>query len=97
VVADAFTGSARTKIEAAGGAVSVLEIPTAPMKAIGLDDDDATPPVEAAPAKPRKAKASAAAEPVEEETTEPDAADTDAPDTTESPVAADEPASGDDA
>jgi large subunit ribosomal protein L15 len=38
VVADAFTGSARTKIEAAGGTVSVLEVPTRPLKAIGLDD-----------------------------------------------------------
>jgi len=38
VVADAFTGSARSKIEAAGGTVSVLEVPTRPLKAIGLDD-----------------------------------------------------------
>jgi ribosomal protein L15 len=38
VVADAFTASARTKIEAAGGEVSVLEVPTRPLKAIGLDD-----------------------------------------------------------
>src|SRR5690349_9078138 len=37
VVADAFTGSARTKIEAAGGTVSVLEVPTRPTKAIGVD------------------------------------------------------------
>jgi len=37
VVADAFTASARTKIEAAGGTVSVLEVPTAPRKALGLD------------------------------------------------------------
>ena len=32
VVADAFTASARTKIEAAGGIVNVLEIPTAPTR-----------------------------------------------------------------
>src|SRR6187200_958944 len=38
VVADAFTASARTKIEAAGGEVSVLEVPTRPLRAIGLDD-----------------------------------------------------------
>jgi large subunit ribosomal protein L15 len=37
VVADAFTASARSKIEAAGGTVNVLEIPTAPLKAIGLE------------------------------------------------------------
>ena len=38
VVADAFTASARTKIEGAGGTVSVLEVPTRPTKAIGVDD-----------------------------------------------------------
>ena len=37
VVADAFTASARAKIESAGGTVSVLEVPTAPLKAIGLE------------------------------------------------------------
>jgi large subunit ribosomal protein L15 len=36
VVADAFTGSARSKIEAAGGTVQVLEVPTKPLKAIGV-------------------------------------------------------------
>ncbi len=45
VVADAFTASARTKIEAAGGTVSVLEVPTRPLKAIGVE-----PEAEAAPA-----------------------------------------------
>ncbi len=40
VVADAFTASARAKIEAAGGTVNVLEVPTKPLKAIGLDDRD---------------------------------------------------------
>jgi len=38
VVADAFTASARTKIEGAGGTVSVLEVPTRPTKAIGVDE-----------------------------------------------------------
>jgi large subunit ribosomal protein L15 len=37
VVADAFTASARSKIEAAGGTVNVLEVPTAPLKAIGVE------------------------------------------------------------
>jgi hypothetical protein len=40
VVADTFTASARTKIEAAGGSVNVLEIPTSPLAALGVDDDE---------------------------------------------------------
>ena len=43
VVADAFTASARTKIEAAGGTVSVLEVPTRPTKAIGVETEAAAP------------------------------------------------------
>jgi large subunit ribosomal protein L15 len=43
VVADAFTASARTKIEAAGGTVSVLEVPTRPTKAIGVETETAAP------------------------------------------------------
>jgi large subunit ribosomal protein L15 len=52
IVADAFTGSARTKIEAAGGTVSVLEVPTRPSKAIGVETDEVetTEPGPAAPA-----------------------------------------------
>ena len=46
VVADAFTASARAKIEAAGGVVNVLEMPTAPLPALGLGA--ASTPVEAA-------------------------------------------------
>jgi len=49
VVADAFTGSARSKIEAAGGTVSVLEVPTRPTKAIGVDGKDSTRAVDKAP------------------------------------------------
>jgi large subunit ribosomal protein L15 len=49
VVADAFTASARAKIEAAGGSVNVLEVPTAPLKAIGLDTAP-TSPADATPA-----------------------------------------------
>jgi large subunit ribosomal protein L15 len=41
VVADAFTKSAAAKIEAAGGTVSILEVPTAARPAIGLDEDAA--------------------------------------------------------
>jgi large subunit ribosomal protein L15 len=53
VVADAFTASARTKIESAGGSVNVLEIPTAPTRALGVRTADQEPtgvaPVESAP------------------------------------------------
>jgi large subunit ribosomal protein L15 len=36
VVADAFTASARAKIEAAGGSVNVLEVPSTPLAALGV-------------------------------------------------------------
>ncbi len=36
VVADAFTASARAKIEAAGGSVNVLEMPASPLAALGV-------------------------------------------------------------
>ena len=36
VVADAFSASARAKIEAAGGSVNVLEIPASPLAALGV-------------------------------------------------------------
>jgi hypothetical protein len=36
-VADAFTKSAREKIEAAGGSYQLLEIPESPLAALGLD------------------------------------------------------------
>jgi large subunit ribosomal protein L15 len=39
VVADAFTKSAREKIEAAGGTVSVLETPASATKALGVDGE----------------------------------------------------------
>ena len=39
VVADAFTASARSKIEAAGGSVNVLEVPATPLAALGLEDE----------------------------------------------------------
>ncbi len=37
VIADAFTASARSKIEAAGGSVQLLEIPTGQLAALGLE------------------------------------------------------------
>jgi large subunit ribosomal protein L15 len=39
VVADAVSGSARSKIEAAGGTVSLLEIPGEKRTALGVEDD----------------------------------------------------------
>jgi len=41
VVADAFTASAKAKIEAAGGSVNVLEIPTTPLAALGVTTEAA--------------------------------------------------------
>lgn len=53
VVADAFSKSATAKIEAAGGSVQVLEIPTGPLAALGLEPVAAssaeTPAAEATP------------------------------------------------
>jgi large subunit ribosomal protein L15 len=58
VVADAFTASARTKIEAAGGSVNVLEVPTAPLRAMGVDGAEER----TAPKTSRGAKAASALE-----------------------------------
>jgi large subunit ribosomal protein L15 len=41
VLADAFTKSARTKIEAAGGTAQVIEIPTEPTAALGVEPAEA--------------------------------------------------------
>jgi large subunit ribosomal protein L15 len=62
VVADAFSASARSKIEAAGGTVNVLEIPTKPMPAIGREAPKpaAEAPI-AAPRRTSRAKAEVAA------------------------------------
>ena len=57
VVADAFTKSATQKIEAAGGAVSVLEVPAETKPAIGVGEDGGRPARE-----PRTAAGRAAAE-----------------------------------
>ena len=77
VVADRVSASARAKIEAAGGSVSLLEIPTRPTTALGLatDADEAGPAAEA-PVAERAAVAepeAAAAEP-EAAAAEPEAA-----------------------
>ena len=56
VVADKFTRSAVTKIEAAGGTVSVLEVPTEALPAIGVGEEGGKPARE-----PRTAAGRAAA------------------------------------
>jgi large subunit ribosomal protein L15 len=56
VVADAFTASARAKIEAAGGSVNVLEMPSESRSAVGVDGDAVRTPRE-----PRTAAGRAAA------------------------------------
>jgi large subunit ribosomal protein L15 len=91
VVADAFTASARAKIEAAGGSVNVLEVPSAPLKAIGLDAEADAPatPVAEAPSPSADASDDAPAE------VEPEAEIADA--TVESEVAETDPTSSDDA
>jgi large subunit ribosomal protein L15 len=80
VVADAFTKSATSKIEAAGGTVSVLEVPTESRPALGVGGSAATADASAAdvtveaPAKPAKAsrpKAAAAPEAAPAGTDEP--------------------------
>ncbi len=57
VVADAFTKSATHKIEAAGGAVSVLEVPTAALPALGVDEAASPAPAPAQKAAPKPARA----------------------------------------
>ena len=83
VVADAFTASARTKIEAAGGTVSVLEVPDAKRPALGTDADAGTG--EAAP----QARAATSSKSKADETDAADAADAsaDAVDEAEAPEA----------
>ena len=70
VVADAFTASARTKIEAAGGTVSVLEVPEAKRPALRIESDapaaDDSEAPEADAADPDAPVASAAAVEAEE-------------------------------
>ena len=52
VVADAVSGSARTKIEAAGGSVSILEVPASRQPALGLEIDEGVAEDSVAPTTP---------------------------------------------
>jgi large subunit ribosomal protein L15 len=88
VVADAFSASARTKIEAAGGTVSVLETPDTKRPAIGFDaspaEGPAAAPADLAPADAAPAEAPAAVAPAAEATA--DGASPEAPESAELPV-----------
>lgn len=91
VLADAFTKSAREKIEAAGGTAQVIEIPTTPLAALGVEaeaepgTDTARPAKRAPRAKARATADSAAPEAAEapgpEAAPEVEAPDADAADT----------------
>jgi large subunit ribosomal protein L15 len=77
VVADAFTASAREKIEAAGGRVNVLEVPTSALAALGIDETPASATQAPAPAEP-EAPVAEAPQAAEAETVEAPAAAADA-------------------
>jgi len=93
VVADRFSKSAIVKIEAAGGSVSILEIPKEPRPAIGVDRGPGAAP-EAKPAKKKKRAAdaddddTAAAEPADAETAQAEAVAEPAPVEADAPDAA---------
>jgi large subunit ribosomal protein L15 len=84
VVADGFSATAKAKIEAAGGTVSVLEVPTERLPALGAEPDDAPaaaaeePPTAAAPVE-APAEPEAATETATEAEPTASAAATDAP------------------
>jgi large subunit ribosomal protein L15 len=65
VVADAFTKSAREKIESAGGTVQVIEIPTESLAALGIEPAEAAAePAE--PVEPKASRSRAKAEPAQD-------------------------------
>ena len=71
VVADAFTASARAKIEAAGGTVNVLEVPTSPLAALGVTPETEAEPKADSKRQPAKAKAEADEREARQASTEP--------------------------
>jgi large subunit ribosomal protein L15 len=66
IVADAFSKSATTKIEAAGGSANVLEFPTGEFESADSEVEVAPSDEVAAPAAPAKAKRAAKSEPTVE-------------------------------
>ena len=91
VLADAFTRSAREKIEAAGGTAQVIEIPSEPLAALGVEA-----PAEAPAAKPAKAPKAPKASKAEPDEEAPVAAEV-APEAEEAPAADVAEASADEA
>ena len=91
VLADAFTKSAREKIEAAGGTAQVIEIPSEPLAALGVEA-----PAEAPAAKPAKAPKAPKASKAEPDEEAPVAAEV-APEAEEAPAADVAEASADEA
>ena len=78
VLADAFTKSAREKIEAAGGTAQVIEIPSESLPALGVEAPEGTPAKpEAEPADEAPPAEAAAEEPVAD--VEPEAVEAEAP------------------
>jgi large subunit ribosomal protein L15 len=77
VVADAFTASARTKIEAAGGSVSVLEVPEERRPALRIESD--APPADDSDAPEASEAEAPEAEAPKARTSGSDVADADAP------------------
>ena len=95
VVADAFSKSAVAKIEAAGGSVQVLEIPTGILPALGIEPAaEATPerPAGSAPKAKKARPAEAATESTDREPAETTAAEAATTSATEADADAGEPA-----
>ena len=65
VVADAFSKTAIAKIEAAGGSIQVLQVPTSPLAALGIDRATDAPVAPTAPAASQAEPAAAVAAPAD--------------------------------
>jgi len=91
VLADAFTRSAREKIEAAGGTAQVIEIPSSPLAALGVEVEAPEAEAPATKARAPRARAARAEVPADAPAAEgSDAAATDEPDAAGADPAADE-------
>ena len=92
VVADAFSSSARAKIEAAGGSVSVLEVPGRKTKALGVTSEAEAVVEDAGPEAVAAAPEAAPDEAVAPEAVAPEAVAPEAEERPTAAAAADEPA-----
>ena len=75
VLADAFTKSAREKIEAAGGTAQVIEVPSSPLAALGVEPAADEPRAKTEPKAKKAPEAAAEPEAPAEEAPAADAAD----------------------